>query len=251
MPPTASLDPSPLEPKSVPKRQRRWVRAILIVILALLLGAAVWFLFFTDAGRESRGDRRELEADIRALVHRHRITAPAIYLGAYLTFAILALPVWWLQICAGMAFGLWLGTFWSVVGATLAAPITVVMSRWIAAEWFHERVESRMDRLRKLNETLGHNGFLVVMTVRLIHLLPFGLCNYALGLIKLPIIDVVVGTFLGSIPSVAVYVGIGAGFSPRKDWWFVAALAGLNVIMLLPLAARYLKPHWFRKIGVE
>jgi len=240
-----------VDPSAVPKRQRRWIRLVLIALLAVLLCCAVYFLFFTAPGQELRGNRKQLEADVRALVRRHRLIAPALYLSAYLLFAVLALPVWWLQLVAGMAFGLWLGTLWSVIGATVGAAITVVVSRWIAADWFHERVESRMDRLRKLDRTLGHNGLLVVMTVRLVHLLPFGLCNYALGLVQVRLTEVIIGTFLGSIPVVAFSVGEGAGMHPWRNWKFMTVLVALNVLMLLPLGARYLKPQWFRKIGVE
>src|SRR5947209_6122826 len=146
--------PSALDPQAVPKRRRRWIRVVLIAVLFVLLCGAIYFLFFTAAGQELRGNRKQLEADVRALVHRHRLIAPAMYLSVYLLFAVLALPVWWLQLVAGMAFGLWLGTLWSVIGATAGAAITVVVSRWIAADWFHERIESRMDRLRKLDRTL-------------------------------------------------------------------------------------------------
>jgi hypothetical protein len=31
----------------------------------------------------------------------------------------------------------------------------------------------------------------------------------------------------------------------------MTALATINVLLLLPVAARYLRPQWFRKIGVE
>jgi uncharacterized membrane protein YdjX (TVP38/TMEM64 family) len=243
--------PSALDYQAVPKRRRRWIRIALIAVLFVLLCGAIYFLFFTAAGQELRGNRKQLEADVRALVHRHRLIAPAMYLSVYLLFAVLALPVWWLQLVAGMAFGLWLGTFWSIIGATAGAAITVVVSRWIAAEWFHEKVESKMDRLRKLDRTLGHNGLLVVMTVRLIHLLPFGLCNYALGLVNVRLTEVILGTFLGSIPVVSFYVGEGAGMHPWRNWRFMTILVVLNVLMLLPLAARYLRPQWFRKIGVE
>ena len=107
-----------------------------------------------------------------------------------------------------------------------------------------------MERLRKLDDVLGHNGFLLVMTMRLVHLLPFGLSNYAIGLLKISMTDLVVGTFLGSIPAIALSVGVGAGYRP-SNLRFLTALATINVLLLLPVAARYLRPGWFQKIGVQ
>jgi uncharacterized membrane protein YdjX (TVP38/TMEM64 family) len=190
-------------------------------------------------------------ADARAVARRHPLSAPLLYIGVYLLFAVLALPVWWLQILAGVAFGLWFGTLWSVIAATIGSAITVEFSRVVAGDWFHTRVEPRLQRLRQLEQTLGHNGFLVVMTARLIHVLPLGLCNYAFGLIRMPMADVILGTFLGSIPAVSFYVGEGAGYHPWRNGTFMIVVAGINLLLLLPLLLRYLRPQWFRKIGVE
>jgi uncharacterized membrane protein YdjX (TVP38/TMEM64 family) len=223
----------------------------LVAVLVALLIVALWLLFTTASGQKLRNDPRLLARDVRAMVVLHPFIAPAIFLALYIVLGTVSLPVWWLQILVGAVSGLFIGIAWSLIGATLAAVLTVGLSRWLAADWFRTRVEPRMDRLRKLDDLLGHNGFLVVTTVRLIHLLPFSLCNYALGLTKVSMLDVILGTFLGSIPAVAIYVGIGAGYRPWENWKFVAIVAGINVLLLLPLALRYLRPQWFRKIGVE
>jgi uncharacterized membrane protein YdjX (TVP38/TMEM64 family) len=238
-------------PSSSPARRRNWIRWAAIAVLAVLLAGALYFLFLTPQGREFRNDHRQMVADAHALAHRHPLSAPLLYISVYVLFAVLALPVWWLQILSGVAFGLWFGTLWSVIAATIGSAITVEFSRVLAGDWFHTKVEPRLKRLRKLEETLGHNGFLVVMTARLIHVLPLGVSNYAFGLISMPILDVILGTFLGSIPSVSIYVGEGAGYQPWKNGKFMTVVVGINLFLLLPLLLRYLRPQWFRKIGVE
>ena len=230
--------------------QRRLKWGIGIVLLLMLL-VALWLLFTTTQGREIRTHPRLFQGNIRALVARHALAAPVVFLVVYvLDVSLGVLPIWWLQILAGIGFGLWFGTFWSVLAATISAPLGVLLSRWFAADWYHQRVEAKIQRLRKLDEMLGHNGFLVVMALRLVHIMPFGLSNYGLGLINVSFIDVALGTFLGTIPSIALSVGIGADYRPR-DWRFLTTLACINVVLLLPIAARYLRPQWFRKIGVE
>jgi uncharacterized membrane protein YdjX (TVP38/TMEM64 family) len=230
------------------QRRLKWVMGI---VLLALLAVAVWLLFTTSSGREIRTHPQSVQENIRSTIAAHPLLTPAVFLAVYvLDVALGVLPVWWLQILAGIGFGLWFGTFWSVLAATISAPLGVLLSRWLAGDWYHQRVEARIQRLRNLDEMLGHNGFLVVMTLRLVHIMPFGLSNFGLGLINVSYIDVVLGTFLGSIPSVALSVGIGAGYRPR-DWRFLTALVCINVFLLLPIAARYLRPQWFRKIGVE
>lgn len=250
--PSSGLN-TPADVVAGPAPQARWrpARLALTAGLLILLAVALWFLFFTAQGQQLRHDRQALTASARALTQRHPFTAPLLFLGLYLLLGVLALPVWWLQVLAGVGFGLWFGTLWSIIAATIGAVVTVNLSRVIAGEWFHTRVEPRLHRLRKLQETLGHNGFLVVMSARLVHVLPMGLCNYAFGLIRMPMVDVILGTFLGSIPAIAFYVGEGAGYHPWKNARFLAVLASINVVLLLPLLLRYLRPQWFRKIGVE
>ena len=227
------------------------LKAISIALLAAMFITACYLLFFTPIGRELRHKHALLGQDIRELTNRHPVTAPLIYIGIYATLGALALPVWWVPILGGLAFGIWLGTAWSLVGSMLGAAVAVVVARWIAAEWFHQRIESKMERLKQIDEALGHNGFLVVIAVRLIHLMPFGLCNYALGLTKISLADVIFGTLLGGIPTVSIYVAIGAGLHPLQNWRFISIIAVLNCLMIVPVAARYWRPQWFQRIGVK
>jgi len=230
---------------------QRLSKALTALLLLALLIAALWFLFHTSAGARLRDNPRAFGTETRRFVHHHPITAPLVYFGIYVLFAILALPVWWLQLLAGIGCGLYEGTFICLTGSTIAAAITVVISRWIAADWFHHRIESKMNQLKQLDETLGHNGLLFVMTVRLIPLLPFGLFNYALGVTNISYRDVLIGTFLGALPVIALHVGVGAGYHPWQNWRFDLILTTITLVLLLPLMLRYARPQWFEKIGVE
>ena len=222
-----------------------------MVALAVLAAVAGWFLFDTSIGRTVRDDPRRAAADVRSAVNDHPLESATIFLVTYVTFALLCLPVWWLQVFAGVVFGLWVGGGLSLAGSAVGATITAALADWFVGEWFHRRVETKMARLRWLDETLGHNGLLVVMTVRLTHAVPFGLSNVALGLSRVTTWDVLLGTLLGNVPAVAICVGVGAGRHPESNWRFDAAVGAVNVALLVPLAVRYWKPGWFRRIGVE
>jgi uncharacterized membrane protein YdjX (TVP38/TMEM64 family) len=219
-----------------------------------LIFAGVLLLCCTHRGHTILQDPKNAVQHAHLGVHKfiraHPLTAPIAYLLVYILFAALALPIWWLQFFAGATFGLYEGTLLSVIGSTCAVTVAVSFVRWIAGEWFHSRVESHMDRLKKLDETLGHNGFLLVMTARLIPLVPFGIFNYALGLSKISYRDIILGTLLGAIPLVAVHVALGAGYNPQ-NWRFDLTITVLTLVLLTPLVLRYLKPSWFEKIGVE
>jgi uncharacterized membrane protein YdjX (TVP38/TMEM64 family) len=213
--------------------------------------AALWFLFRTTAGASLRSDPRAFGTRVQISIKSRPVAAPLLLLVVYTIFATLALPIWWIQILAGVGLGLCEGTLICLLGSTLSAAAAFSLSRWIAADYFHKRIESRMEQLKKLDQTLGHNGLLFVMTVRLIPLLPFGLFNYGLGLTNVSFLDTVLGTFLGALPVIAVHVGVGAGYYPWNNWKFDLGITAITLVLLLPLLLRYLRPHWFKKIGVE
>jgi uncharacterized membrane protein YdjX (TVP38/TMEM64 family) len=231
-----------------PTRKLRWA---VVAVLAATLGVVIWFIFFTSQGGRLREDPHQFGQDAQAWVARHGVWAPLIFVLVYIAAALCLLPVWWLQVIAGYGFGIAWGIAWSIVGATAASAAGATVCRVIASDWFHEKVEAKRAKLRDIDERLGHNGFLVVMATRLMHFVPFGPANYLFGLTRISLRDVMLGTLLGNIPAIAFYVAAGAGINPIRNWRFMAALAAVNVLLLVPVALRYWKPDWFKRIGVE
>ena len=217
----------------------RAMRFAAMLVLVALIAAALCALFFTDRGNILMHQPRLLRTDVLRLVARHPLTAPLAYIGAYIIFGVLALPLWWLQILGGCAFGLPIAVIYSQFASVIGAVAAARFSHWLAADWFHQ-LEARLARLRALDETFGHNGLLVVMAVRLSHVLPFGLSNYAFGLTTMRSRDIAWGTLLGGLPAVSTYVAIGVGGHPLSDWRYVTGIVILNAVMIIPLAVHYL-----------
>jgi uncharacterized membrane protein YdjX (TVP38/TMEM64 family) len=228
-----------------------WSKRATVFVLAALLVGAVWFFIRTDAGKAIRHDPWTFSQQVQRIVRHHWFASRIGYFSLYVCLGVLALPIWWLQLLAGVGFGLYEGTLYSLLASTTGVTISVALTRWIAADWFHQRIESRMAQLKKLDETLGHNGLLFVMTIRIIPGLPFGLLNYALGLSRASYIDIILGTFLGAIPPILVHVGTGAQYYFWSSWKFDLSVLAITFVLLLPLILRYLRPEWFKKIGVE
>jgi uncharacterized membrane protein YdjX (TVP38/TMEM64 family) len=155
--------------------------------------------------------------------------------------SVLVLPVWWLQVVSGYVLGLTGGVILCDIGATLGAVATIAVSQWIAADWFRTTIEPKIGKLHELRGKLGHNGMIVVMAVRLLHLVPFGVSNYAFGMINLRKRDVALGTALGGIPALAFYASMGAGMHPWSNLQLMASLAGINVVLLIPVAMAFFR----------
>jgi len=220
--------------------------SVLIILILLAIGCAL-FLFGTREGRILMHHPHRLHD----LVVAHRVTVVIVFVAVYLVMGILAMPVWWLQILSGYCFGLVWGIFMSQFTYTLAAICTTQLSHWLAGDLVHQKLESRREKLRKLDEKMGHNGLLVVMAVRLSHFIPFGLSNYFFGLSRISTVDIAMGSFLGGFPAACFYATLGFGHHLLRDWRYDVSLVCVNLLLLIPLLLRYLQPQWFKRIGVE
>ncbi len=231
----------------------RYVRPTLGVLLLLGIALSLAWLFCSDAGRVylDREHLHQVGVHFSDWVTHHPLRATLFYIALYIALSLLVGPLWWLQILGGYGFGIYFGVFWSQIAAVIAVYLTVALSHVLVGDWIHDRLESRRARLAALDQRLGHNGLLVVMAIRLMHIMPFGLSNYAIGLTRIRPREAALGTLLGNIPAVSFYVAIGAGLHPWSNWRFMSTLALIDLILLIPLALRYFRPQWFQKIGVE
>ena len=221
-------------------------RVVALAVLVLLTASAAWFLYGTETGRWLRET-----TVIRKWVDDRPAVAPLGFILGYAIVGALALPVWWMQVIAGYCFGTLMGVVWCQTGAVVGAVISMRIGHWLFGEWFRERVESHRERLRALDEKLGHNGLLVVTAVRLSHVMPFGVSNYLFSVTRISLIDVVIGTILGGTFSKMIHVPLGDEPSMLWSAEYWAIIVGVNIVLLSPLLLRYLFPQWFRQIGVE
>src|SRR5450432_109753 len=220
-------------------RSKSLVRPILLTLLILAIIVAAILLLCTDKGQEILHDPHRYQQQVHHWAAAHRIISPLIFIFAFVLFGVLALPIWWLQILAGAAFGLVGGIVMSQIAYTMAAIAAASIARFLLADWFQNRVESHVKKLKALDEKLGRNGLLVVCVVRLSHFFPAGISNYAFGLTTISLRDIVIGSFLGGIPTAAFYSAVGAAQHPLQDWRYITALALVNISIIAIVLARY------------
>jgi uncharacterized membrane protein YdjX (TVP38/TMEM64 family) len=227
------------------------LRRILLIVFLIAMVTAAALLLFTQTGRDILHDPHRFGGDARRWVAAHPYTAPLVYMIVVVGLGVVAVPVWWLQILAGYCFGEMMGICWSLIALTVTATTAASFSRYVLGDWFHNRVESHVARLKALDEKLGHNGFLVVCAVRLVHVIPAGPANLAFGLSRISLPDVMFGTLAGAIPTVMIFVTAGAKPAALKSWNFWAIFASINIVLCGIVGLRYIRPKWFDKIGVE
>lgn len=226
----------------VPASRRR-VRLIVLAVLVLLFAAASVWLFGTDQGRQflDREKLRQMGISARGWVETNPFSFVTLFIATYIVCAILLLPVWWLQVLAGVAFGLFGGIGWVMVGSTCGALATALVSAWLGEEYVHARIignSKSAHRLRRAVKVLGQNGLLVVFICRLSYPVPYGVSNYLFGLTGIKLRDIAVGTALGGTPIYAGWVAAGARPDWLGKWEFWVTVIAVNLTLLVPLLLR-------------
>lgn len=138
-----------------------------------------------------------------------------------------------LAMAGGLIFGLWQGSALIMLGAFCGGTVGF----WIArkfGDWVRKRKKG--PNLQGLEREMRKNGFLIVLLLRLIPLVPFDLISYGAGFSSIRYRDYILATMLGIIPGVLVYANIGANALQIDSQGFYLALAllvGLTVVSLL------------------
>jgi uncharacterized membrane protein YdjX (TVP38/TMEM64 family) len=135
------------------------------------------------------------------------VWAPIAYIVLYVIATILVLPSTILNLTGGAVFGPWLGTLWTSIGAILAAIASFTFTRTIGRDMVAKRLKGRW---QSMDIEIRRGGMFYLFAIRLIPIMPYGLVNFAAGLTSVSFKDYLIGTTLGTVPSVLPFVLLGS-----------------------------------------
>lgn len=226
-----------------------------ILPLAVVVTGFVSFFAFDlhsyvtfDALKQNREWLLTQVADNRVLTSLAFIAAYAAIAGFSLPGAAIA------SITGGFLFGLWIGTAWNVIAATIGATLLFVAARTVFADILHAKAGPW---LQKLEAKFKEDAFSYLLFLRLVPGFPFVAVNLVPAFLGVPLRTFVITTFFGIIPGAFVYTSIGAGLGAIFDRGeefsaadiltpeIVVGLGGLAVLSLLPVAIKF----WRAKHG--
>ena len=149
-----------------------------------------------------------------------------VFAAAYCIAALLPFPTALLSTASGALWGPYLGTLATVVSATVGACIPFLLARLLG--------RGMMGKLMKKHPTAdrcdrfaGRNGLWVVLTMRLIPIVPWDLVNYLSGLCGIRFRDYLVASIIGTIPASFTYNLIGASLGKPIDKTPIFIVSGL------------------------
>ena len=167
--------------------------------------------------------RRWSPETIKAYMLSFGQLAPVVYLLVY-GQPIIPLPASLMMLASGLAFGPVWGSAAALAGGTIRACsqflLVRLLGRQAAAQLFK-------DRLVKLRSRIGERAITTVMLIRIVPNLPFDVQNCALALSGIRFWPYALGSFLGLIPGVLVYVYFGYSLTDLRQSWKLFLALGL------------------------
>ncbi|MEM9002792.1 MAG: TVP38/TMEM64 family protein [Cyanobacteria bacterium P01_F01_bin.86] len=133
--------------------------------------------------------------------------APILYLILYVVATLLVLPSTALNLMGGAFFGSVWGMAWTSLAAIIAAAIGFVFARTVGRHAISQRLAGRW---QAMDAELRQGAIFYMFALRLVPVLPYGLVNFAAGLTSISFRDYILGTTLGTIPSILPFVLLGS-----------------------------------------
>jgi len=194
------------------------------IVLAILALMALWR--FTPLREVATA-----EAAIRwAKAFGEQPWAPFALMAAYTPACLVLFPRPLITLAAVIAFGPWLGFFYSLTGICVSSAVTWKMGRHMRRDTVRRLAGPKLDRMI---EVLKKHGLLAMTLLRLVPLAPFAVESIVAGAIRMKLWHVVVGTAIGLLPGTLTTTVFGDAIetavsgSGQVNWWLVGGALAL------------------------
>jgi uncharacterized membrane protein YdjX (TVP38/TMEM64 family) len=130
------------------------------------------------------------------------------FMAIYIVATVAFLPAFILTLGAGILFGVWLGSIYVFIGATLGSIAAFLVGRYLARDWVAKKIAGN-HKFSAIDRAVGKEGLKIVLLTRLSPIFPFNLLNYAFGVTGVSTKDYIIGS-IGMIPGTIMFVYIGS-----------------------------------------
>ena len=136
------------------------------------------------------------------------IVGAIAFIILYILATIAFVPGSLLTLGAGVVFGVFFGSLYVFIGATLGAIAAFLVGRYFARDWIAQKIAGNQ-KFKAIDQAVGKEGFKIVLLTRLSPIFPFFLLNYAYGVTGVSLKDYAIAS-VGMIPGTIMFVYIGS-----------------------------------------
>jgi len=157
----------------------------------------------------------EITGVFRAFIGKYDAWGPILYIVMYSMRSLIFFPGSLLAAMSGLIFGPLYGILYTLIGENISANISFLVGHYFGSSVM-KHLSSKSKLIPYLECEFRENGFLTVLTMRLIYL-PFDLVGYVSGLCDIRQRDFALGTLIGTIPGLTTFVLLGSGLTDYRN----------------------------------
>lgn len=195
--------------------------------------------------------------DLLAFASTHYWTLAALWAAGYAAASALGMPgSVALSLATGFLFGQWLGAGLIILAAPAGATLLFLAARHTLFDSLQQRLVPN-SLARRLLDGFGANGFVHLLSLRMVPLSPFWSVSLVAALTPMRLRTFVLATAVGVIPGSIVLAGLGESLGQLTSLAqlvsaeFILALALWGMLALLPILVKAWVPSRGRHIGRE
>lgn len=213
-----------------------------LIVLVAAIGA------FTLRDYLSFDTLRENREALLAFRDSHFAAMVAGFVAIYVIIVAFSLPgAAVASVTGGFLFGIWSGTAFNVMAASLGAIVIFQAARMGLGKSLAARMDASDGTLKRIKDGLNENELSVLFLLRLVPAVPFFVANLLPALVGVKFRNFVLTTVLGIIPGAVVFTWIGVGVGEVFDrgdspdlslLWepqVIGPLLGLSALAALPI----------------
>jgi uncharacterized membrane protein YdjX (TVP38/TMEM64 family) len=209
---------------------RRFGKPVSLLALALLFLVGMRFFDLAGWARQALNWMRGLGA-----------FGPLALIGLYIVACLTFFPGVLLTLGAGILYGVFWGSIYVMIGATLGASAAFLVARYAARKWMIARIGNH-PKFKAIDRAISREGWKIVGLIRLSPLLPFILLNFLFGLTGVPFKEFFIATFVGISPAIILFVYIGSVLgdltklgTPLQNgpWSHAVAIGGITITIVI------------------
>lgn len=170
---------------------------------------------------------------IKTFVLGFGLYAPLIFIALFTLAPLIFFPDGILALAGGLIFGFAWGSFYIILGALCGGTLSFYLARLYSHKM---REKLAHEKLIHFQKSVQKHGFVMILLLRLVPLVPFNIISYSAGFSTIRYRDFFFATLLGMMPGVLVYSNIGAqslSFGSQEFYLSVALLVVLVVVSMV------------------
>ena len=176
-------------------------KRVFLFFILVIFGVLAWKI--TSFGDKfSLAGAQEIAAGLKEQTNTNYLSAVLIFVSVYIATNLWFPAAAVLTLLGGFLFGTVMGAIYVDSAATLGALLAFGISRNYAGNWIQHRWQQQ---LTGFNREVSSRGYLYLLLVRLIPMVPYILVNFFAGLTKVRLRTFIWTTALGSLPGILIF----------------------------------------------